>query len=134
MLLLLLIALNVHAESITRPASAIKAEASGDKLIIQANGKTVGTFDCLLSKPADYLVLNGLIQEAGANGAPITLDLKILGHFCELKRTQHRCLYDGKNDGCAPEEMKTLEKARKDGWDLLDLADDVPRFLKTKAQ
>lgn len=132
---LALLSLSTHAaDKIVRNAAALKAEASGESLVIKADGKSVGSFDCLFAKPADYTVLNGLIQELGAGGKQVSIDLKQLGQYCELKRTQHRCLYDGKTDGCSPEEMNRLEKARKDGWGLLDLADDAPRFVKSHSE
>lgn len=115
--------------SVTHSSADLKAEAHGEKLEVKAAGKTVASFDCSFSKPLDYDLFNTIIQEAGVGGSLVTLDLSGLSRYCELKRTQQTCLYDGKKDGCSPEEMKKLEQANMQGFDLVDIVEDLPRFI-----
>lgn len=113
---------------ITAEAREIRADVSGEKLILKAKGQNVATHDCFLSKPGDNEAFNDFVQELGKAG-PVTIDLKGLEQYCEIRKLEHRCLYDKTREGCSSDEIARVSGAVRDGYDLIDVREDLKRFI-----
>lgn len=113
---------------LTAPANEIRAESFSDRLVLKASGKQVASQECRLNS-SEIKVVNELIHDLGQNG-PVTVDLKGLANYCELRRLEHRCLYDSSRDGCEKEEIAKYNQGLRDGYDLVDVSEDFKRFIR----
>ncbi len=113
---------------ITHPAGKLKIEVSSRKLSILADGKSVATIECQLTA-ADAPAIRDLIAAKGSPETPITIDLKGIANYCDLRKLQHRCLYDADSGGCSASDLKKVEKGDQDGFDWDEPAKDLEKFL-----